>query len=171
MAEPIKTAVAYARFSSDNQREESIDAQVRAIQDYANRYGYLILEIYADKAVSARTDQRPEFQRMFSDIRKGIVSPEAVLVHKFDRFSRDRADSAIYKKKLKQKGIRLISVLEPVDDSPESVILEGLLESLSEYYSLNLAREVKKGLTENALNCRACMKIKMNASHFRSPFY
>lgn len=153
MAEPIKTAVAYARFSSENQREESLDAQVRGIQDYANRNGFVILKIYADRAVSARTDQRPEFQRMFSDIRNGIVVPNAILVHKFDRFSRDRADSAVYKRELKQRGMRLISVLEAVDDSPESIILEGLLESLAEYYSRNLSREVLKGLRENALKC------------------
>jgi site-specific DNA recombinase len=85
-------AVIYARYSSDNQREESIDAQVRAIKEYAAREGYNIIRIYADEAKSATTDQRPQFLQMMKDAESGLF--QAVIVHKLDRFSRDRFDSA-----------------------------------------------------------------------------
>ncbi|WP_170880189.1 recombinase family protein [Paenibacillus sp. RS8] len=144
----LKAAV-YARYSSDNQRDESIDAQVRAIDEYAKKNGYTIVEVYADKAHTATTDRRPEFQRLISDCNKGIF--DAVIVHKLDRFSRDKYHSVIYKRKLEVAGIRLISVLENLDDSPESIILVSVLEGMAEYYSKNLARETMKGLKETAL--------------------
>lgn len=145
-------AVIYARFSSDNQREESIDAQVRAIREYAQKHNILIVHVYADEARSATTDQRPQFQQMIHDSETGDW--QAVIVHKLDRFSRDRYDSAFYKRQLTMHGVRLISVLENLDDSPESVILESVLEGMAEYYSKNLAREVMKGMKETALACK-----------------
>ena len=148
----MQYVVAYARFSSDNQREESIDAQLRAIRSYCDTKGYILVDTYIDEARSATTDDRPSFQRMISDATAGQW--EAVIVHKLDRFSRNRYDSAIYKKQLRDVGVRVESVLEHLDDSPESVILESLLEGMSEYYSKNLAREVRKGQHENALKCR-----------------
>ena len=146
-----KKAVIYARFSSNNQREESIDAQIRAAKEFAERDGYDIVAIYADKAKSGTTDKRPEFLRMIKDCEKGIFN--CIIVHKLDRFSRNKYDSAVYKRKLKQFGIRLISVMERLDDSPESVILESVLEGFAEYYSKNLARETMKGLKENGYRC------------------
>ena len=140
-------AVFYGRFSSNNQREESIDAQLRAAKDFAQRSGYEIIEEYTDKAKSGTSDKRPEFLRMIKDAEKGNF--DCVIVHKLDRFSRNKYDSAMYKRKLKQCGIRLISVTEQLDDSPESVILESVIEGMAEYYSKNLARETMKGLTEN----------------------
>ena len=147
----LKKAVAYCRYSSDMQREESIEAQLRAIEEYASRNGFVVVEEYIDRAKSATTDQRPEFQRMISDSsKKGF---EAVIVHKLDRFSRDRYDSAFYKRELKRNNVRLFSVSENLDDSPESIILESVLEGMAEYYSKNLAREVEKGRKENAIKC------------------
>lgn len=145
-------AVAYARFSSDHQRDESIDAQLRAISEYAERNGFDIKEIYTDRALSARSDQRPGFQRMIKDSRSGDF--KAVIVHKLDRFSRDRYDSAFYRHELKKSGVMLYSVVENIDNSPESVILESVIEGMNEYYSRNLARETMKGLKENALTGR-----------------
>ena len=110
------------------------------------------MKIYTDEARSATTDNRPEFQHMMVDAETGEF--KAVIVHKLDRFSRDRYDSAYYKRLLKKNGIRLISVLENLDDSPESVILESVLEGMAEYYSKNLAREVRKGMNENALKAK-----------------
>jgi len=78
---------------------------------------------------------------------------EVVIVHKLDRFSRDRYDSAMYKRELRRNGVQLFSVLENLDNSPESVIMESVLEGMAEYYSKNLAREVRKGMRENALKC------------------
>ena len=81
---------------------------------------------------------------------------DTVIVHKLDRFARNRYDSAFYKRELKLNGVRVISVLENLDDSPESIILESVLEGMAEYYSANLAREVMKGLKEKALQCKHC---------------
>ena len=148
----MKKAVIYARFSSDNQREESIDAQVRAIEEYAERNNIIITNCYIDEAKSATTDNRPAFQQMINESERKNF--DYVIVHKLDRFSRDRYDSAIYKRKLKLNGISVLSVLENLDNSPESIILESVLEGMNEYYSKNLAREVKKGMKENALNCK-----------------
>lgn len=145
-------AVAYARFSSDNQREESIDAQLRAIRKYCLDNDIDLVYEYTDEAKSATTDNRPGFQRMFQELEQRDVS--MLIVHKLDRFSRNRYDSAIYKRKLQQLGIKLISVLERIDDTPESIIMQALLEGMSEYYSANLAREVRKGLNETALQCK-----------------
>lgn len=148
----MQKAAAYARYSSDSQREESIEAQLRAIREYCERNRMQLVKIYTDEARSATTDDRPGFLQMIQDSALGMF--DAVIVHKLDRFSRDRYDSAFYKRQLKKNGIRLISVLEPLDDSPESIILESVLEGMAEYYSANLARETLKGLKENAFECR-----------------
>lgn len=145
-------AIAYARFSSDNQREESIDAQLRAIRDYADKNGVIIIKEYIDEARSATTDDRPSFLQMFEEIAAGKVEVDFCYVHKLDRFARNRYDSAIYKRQLSNHNMRLIAVAQPLDDSPESIILESMLEAMNEYYSKNLSREVMKGMRENAFN-------------------
>ncbi len=147
----IKTAAAYCRFSSDNQRSESIDAQLRAIKEYCKRNKIKLIKIYADEALSGTSDKRAQFQQMIDDSKSGKFN--LVIVHKLDRFARDRYDSAVYKRILRDNGVTVVSVLENLDDSPESVILESVLEGMSEYYSKNLAREVRKGQNENALKC------------------
>lgn len=148
-----KRVVMYARYSSDNQRSESIDAQIRAMTKYCEQNKLQIVEKYIDEAKSGMSsDKRPEFMQMIADSSKHIF--DIVLVHKLDRFSRNRYDSAIYKNELKKNGVKVYSILENLDSSPESVILEALLEGMSEYYSKNLAREVMKGLKENALQCK-----------------
>lgn len=148
----IKKACAYIRYSSENQRDESLEAQMRAIKEFANSKGYEIVRVYEDKAKSATTDKRPQFLQMIKDAEKELF--DVVIVHKLDRFSRNKYDSALYKRKLKQYGIKLISVTEQLDDSPESVILESVIEGMAEYYSKNLARETMKGLKENAYKCK-----------------
>lgn len=141
--------VGYCRYSSENQRDgHSIEAQKRAIIDYCNHEGLTLVDFYIDEARTGTTDNRESFQNMIYDC--GLNKFEAVVVHKLDRFSRDRYDSAIYKKKLRDSGVRLISVTEPLDDSPESVMMEAVIEGMSEYYSKNLSREVLKGKTEAA---------------------
>ena len=143
----------YARFSSDNQREESIDAQIRIMEDYAKRTGpWEVIEPYVDRAKSATTDKRPAFQQMIQDAEDGKF--DAILVHKLDRFARDKYSSAVYKHRLKKCGVQLISVTENLDGSPESVMLESVLEGMAQYYSANLSREVMKGLMENALSAK-----------------
>ncbi len=148
----MNNAVIYARYSSDNQRSASIDAQIRAIEKYAKQNNLTIINNYVDEALSGMSDKRPAFKQMIDDSSKGLF--DFVIVHKLDRFSRDRYDSAIYKRKLKLSNVKLLSVVENIDGSPESILMESLLEGLNEYYSKNLAREVMKGLTENALQCK-----------------
>ncbi|KHL95865.1 recombinase [Paenibacillus sp. IHB B 3415] len=148
----IKKVGRYGRFSGDNQREESIDAQLRAIEAYCKQKGYVIVETYIDRAKSATSDKRPEFQRMIAD--SGNNKFDFIIVHKLDRFSRNRYDSAFYKRKLNLNGVRLLSVTENLDDSPESGILESVIEGMAEYYSRNLAREVMKGMKETAYQCK-----------------
>ena len=139
----------YARFSSDNQRTESIDAQLRAMKAYCQQRNFIIVNTYVDEAKSATTDRRPAFQQMIADSKEHNFN--ILLVHKLDRFARNRYDSAVYKRELKKNGVTVFSVLENLDDSPESIMMESVLEGMSEYYSQNLAREVMKGMRETAL--------------------
>lgn len=148
----MPTAAIYARYSSDNQRDESLDAQIRAIREYCQAKGIQVVKVYTDEARSATTDDRPGFIKMIKESALGQF--DTVIVHKLDRFSRDRYDSAFYKRELKKNGVRLVSVLENLDDSPESIILESVLQGMAEYYSKNLAREVMKGMKETALQCK-----------------
>ena len=148
----INWGVIYARYSSDNQRDESIDAQIRAAKEYAEKHDIKIMEIYIDRAKSATSDKRQEFQRMIADAKQKRF--KTVIVHKMDRFSRDKHDSVCYKKVLKDNDIKLVSVTEKLDDSPESLILEGVIESMAQYYSANLSREVRKGMKETAIQCK-----------------
>ncbi len=106
LATPPVRAALYARFSSDNQREESIDAQVRAIQDYARRNNLHIVKTYVDRAKSATSDKRPEFQRLIAD--SAHRQFDVIIIHKLDRFSRDKYDFAHYKRILKTNGVRLV---------------------------------------------------------------
>ena len=84
-----------------------------------------------------------------------------LIVHKLDRFSRDKYDSVIYKRKLRANGVRIISVVENLDDSPESIMLESVIEAMAQYYSKNLAREVMKGLRESAYVCKHLGRVMM----------
>lgn len=137
------TAVTYARFSSERQHESSIEAQQEAIADYCRQKHITIVEQYVDRALSGKSDNRPEFQRLLSDLRDRRV--DYVLVHKTDRFARNRYDAAIYSRVITQRGARLVAVAQDFGEGPEAVILEALMQGMAEYYSLNLATEVIKG--------------------------
>ena len=139
-------AVIYARYSSDRQREESIEGQLRECTEYAKKNNLTLLGTYVDRALSARTADRPDFQRMIADSAKGIF--DVVLVWKLDRFSRDRYDSAHYKHILKKNGVRLISIKENISDDPESreFYCEVIMDESSKMNQM-----VKKLLTLNQL--------------------
>ena len=107
-------AVIYARYSSDSQREESIEGQLRECREYADRNSMTVVGSYIDRALSAKTADRPEFQRMIKDSAKGLF--EIVLVWKLDRFSRDRYDSAHYKHILKKNGVKVVSAKEHISE-------------------------------------------------------
>ena len=144
--------VIYARYSSDNQREESIEGQIRENTAYANKNGIDIVGTYIDRAYSAKTDNRPEFQRMIKDsAKKGF---DVVIVWKLDRFSRNRYDSARYKAMLRKNDVKVVSATESISDGAEGIILESVLEGMAEYYSADLAEKVSRGMTENALKAR-----------------
>ena len=142
-------AVIYARYSSDNQREESIEGQIRECTAYAERNGITVVRHYIDRALSAKTDNRPDFQQMIRDSNKKLF--EIVLVWKFDRFARNRFDSANYKMILKKNNVHLISVMEPIAEGSQGILVETLLEGMAEYYSAELSEKVIRGQTENAL--------------------
>ena len=146
-------AVIYARYSSDSQREESIEGQIRECTDYAVKNGITIISSYIDRALSARTADRPEFQRLIADSEKRLF--DAVLVWKLDRFSRDRYDSALYKHLLRKNGVKVISAKENISEGPEGIILEAMLEGYAEYYSAELSQKIRRGQQENALKCKS----------------
>lgn len=141
--------VIYARYSSDAQREESIDAQIRENTAFAQRSGIEIVGTYIDRALSAKTDNRPEFQQMIRDSAKKKF--DVVIVWRLDRFSRNRYDSAKYKAILKKNNVRVISATENISENPEGILLESVLEGYAEYFSAELAVKVTRGMVENAL--------------------
>ncbi len=144
--------VIYARYSSDNQREESIEGQLRECKVFAEKNGITILGDYIDRAMSAKTDNRPQFQKMMKDSAKGMF--DVVIVWKLDRFARNRYDSAHHKNTLKKNGVKLVSATEPISDDPSGILLESMLEGYAEYFSAELAEKVMRGMTENALKCQ-----------------
>lgn len=146
-------AVCYARYSSHNQREESIEGQLRECQDFASRNDMVIIGEYIDRAISGKTDNRAEFQRMIKDSDKGKF--QAVIVYAIDRFARNRYDSANYKAKLKKNGVKVYYAKQNIPDSPEGIILESVMEGYAEYYSENLSIHIKRGMHENALQCKS----------------
>ncbi|MGN1222849.1 MAG: recombinase family protein [Christensenellales bacterium] len=145
----MKKAVIYARYSCDNQTEQSIEGQLRVCNEYAEKHDIKIIDNYIDRAISGTTDNRPEFKRMLKD--SNNKEWDYILVYKFDRFSRNKYESVIHKKSLKDKGISVISAMENIPDTPEGIILESLLEGLNQYYSAELSQKVKRGMRETRL--------------------
>ena len=143
--------VIYARYSSHNQREESIEGQIRKCRAYAEQNNITIIGEYIDRAMSGKTDKRDDFQRLIKDSAKGHF--QAVIMYTLDRFARNRYDSAHYKAQLKKNGVRLFYTEQSITDEPEGIILESVLEGMAEYYSENLSRGIKRGMHENALKC------------------
>ena len=142
----MKTAVIYARYSSDNQTEQSIEGQLHVCQDYAKRNDISIVDTYIDRAMTGTNDKRTDFQRMLKDSAKKAW--DYVIVYKLDRFSRNKYEMAMHKKTLKDNGIKLLSAMENIPDTPEGIILESLLEGMAEYYSAELSQKVKRGMNE-----------------------
>ena len=144
----MKNAVIYARYSSHAQNEQSIEGQLHVCHEYAKREGITVIDEYIDRALTGRSDDRPQFQKMIADAKKRAF--QYVIVYKLDRFARNRYDSAVYKHKLKQCGVKLLSAMENIGDNPESIILEAVLEASAEYYSVDLSQKIKRGRRESA---------------------
>ena len=143
-------AVIYARYSpGPNQRDESIEGQVRECKEIAKKHGLMVIHEYIDKRLSGTSDERPDFQRMLRDADRGLF--DVVITWKNDRFARNRYDSAIYKQRLKRNGVKIIYAKEHIPEGPEGIILESMLEGMAEYYSANLSQNIRRGQRENAL--------------------
>ena len=142
----MKTAVIYARYSSSNQTEQSIEGQLRVCNEYAAREGIVVLDTYIDRAMTGTNDNRADFQRMIKD--SGKREWEHVIVYKLDRFSRDKYATAVHKKTLKDNGVKLLSATECIPDTPEGIIMESLIEGMGQYYSEELSQKVRRGMNE-----------------------
>ena len=150
----IKIGAAYIRVSSDDQLEYSPESQLKAIRDYAKRAGYLIPDeyIFKDDGISGRSaSRRPEFRLMIATAKEGKAPPfSAIFVWKFSRFARNQEEAIMYKNLLRRRGVDVISISEPSTDSPFSSLIERIIEWMDEYYLINLAGEVRRGMTEKA---------------------
>lgn len=142
----MKTAVIYARYSSERQTEQSIEGQLHVCNEFAQRNDIRIIDTYIDRAMTGTNDNRADFQRMLKDSAKKAW--DYVLVYKLDRFSRNKYEMAMHKKTLKDNGIKLLSAMENIPDTPEGIILESLLEGMAEYYSAELSQKVRRGMNE-----------------------
>ena len=144
-------AALYARVSSDRQDVDlSVAAQMRALRDYARKNGYLVAREYVDEAESGRIADRPEFRKMIDAATKTNAPFREILVWKFSRFTRKREHAVAFKSLLRRKGVRVVSITEQADDTPTGKLLEGIIESVDEFYSENLAQEVLRGMREAA---------------------
>lgn len=154
-----KRAVIYARFSSYGQTEQSIEGQLRECYAFAKRNELMIVGEYIDRAMTGTSDHRPDFLKMIEESKK--KSFDFVLVYQLDRFARNRYDSAIYKSKLKKNGVRVISARENITDDASGILVEGMLESMAEYFSAELSQKVKRGIRESLLkgNCLGGIKL------------
>ena len=149
-----KRLVAYYRYSGgSHQTEQSIEGQLAACYDFAEREGYTVIGEYIDRAISARTDDRPDFQRMIADSAKHTF--EVILVYQLDRFSRNRYDSAVNKQKLKKNGVRVVSARENITADASGVLMEAVLEGMAEYYSAELAQKIRRGMDISGSKCLA----------------
>lgn len=145
------TAVIYARYSSHSQRDVSIEQQLRACRSFADRHSIEVVDVYEDRALTGTNDKRPGFQKMIQDAKKSCW--DYVIVYTLDRFARDRYDSAVYKRQLKDAGVKVLSAMENISDDPTGVLMESLLEGLAEYYSKELSRKIRRGMEDNATKC------------------
>ena len=148
----LKVACAYIRVSTDDQIEYSPDSQLKNIRNYAKTHGYIVPDefIFIDEGISGKnTKKRPAFNKMIGTAKLKPKPFDAILLWKFSRFARNREDSIVYKSMLrKQLGIDVISVSETIGDDKMSVLFEAMIEAMDEYYSINLAEEVKRGMLE-----------------------
>ena len=140
--------VVYARFSSHNQNEQSIEGQLKYCREYAQRNNMNIIHIYKDEARSGTSDDREQFLKMIEDSKTKTF--QGILVYQLDRFSRNRYNSAIYKAKLKKNGVRVFSARENISDDASGILMESVLEGMAEYYSAELGQKVVRGMDINA---------------------
>lgn len=145
----MKTAVIYARYSSDRQTEQSIEGQIRDCREFAQRNNIAIVGTYIDRAMTGTNDNREQFQKMLKD--SDNKAWDYCLVYKLDRFSRNKYEMAIHRKHLKDNGVKILSAKENIPDTPEGILLESLLEGINQYYSEELSQKTKRGMRETRI--------------------
>ncbi len=144
-------AALYARVSSDRQDVDlSVAAQLRALREHADRNCYVVVREFVDEAESGRVADRPQFQEMLDEAKTTQAPFREILVWKFSRFTRKREHAVAFKSMLRRRGIRVVSITEQADDSPTGKLLEGIIETIDEFYSENLAQDVTRGMREAA---------------------
>ena len=149
--QPLTPAALYARVSSDRQDVDlSVAAQLRALREYAKANGYSVAREYVDEAESGRIADRPQFREMIDEGSRPKSPFRVILVWKFSRFTRKREHAVAFKSQLRRKGIRVVSITEQAEDNATGRLLEGIIESVDEYYSENLGQEVTRGMREAA---------------------
>lgn len=146
--------VAYYRYSGGGgQTEQSIEGQRRDCEAWARSHGLIITHEYIDRHISGKTDNRAAFQQMMQDSDRHAF--DLLICWKTDRLARNRYDSAIYKSRLRKNGVKIMYAAESCIEGPEGIILEGLMESLAEYYSAELSQKLRRGQRESALKCHS----------------
>ena len=152
----MKTAVIYARYSSDKQTDQSIEGQLRVCYDYAEKNSINIVKVYVDRAMTGTNDQRADFQRMLSDSEKETFW-DLVLVYAIDRFGRNSIEIAVNKQRLKKNNKTLISATQRTSENIDGtknldgILLENVYIGLAEYYSAELSQKVKRGIKESLI--------------------
>lgn len=139
--------VIYARYSSDSQTEQSIEGQLRVCQDYAKNNDILIVDTYIDRAMTGTNDNRIAFQKMLKDSSR--KQWQYIIIYKLDRFSRNKFESVIHKKTLRDNGVTILSAMENLTDTPEGRMMETILEGFNQYFSEELTQKVNRGLQES----------------------
>ena len=145
----MKTCVIYARYSSNNQTEQSIEGQIRVCREYAQRNNLAVAGTYIDRATTGTNDNREQLQKMLKD--SDNKAWDYCLVYKLDRFSRNKYEMAIHRKHLKDNGVKILSAKENIPDTPEGILLESLLEGINQYYSEELSQKTKRGMRETRI--------------------
>ena len=149
--EPLRVAI-YVRVSSDSQDiNNSVEAQIAECEAFAKRHNYIVIKIYIDEAETGLASNRPQFQEMVYDALSNEKPYDVILVWKFSRFSRDKLDNALYKNRLRKRGVQIISIKEPIDNSPAGQMMENMIESMDAFYSANLSQDVRRGQRQVAL--------------------
>ena len=149
----LKTAVIYARYSSDSQTEQSIEGQVRVCKQFAEKNDLLVVDQYIDRATTGMNDNRAAFQQMLRDSKRRQWS--VVIVYKLDRFARNKYESVVNRKKLTDNGVELVSAMENIPDTPEGKLFLAVIEGFNEYFSEDLKQKVNRGLRESWLKGNA----------------
>ncbi|MCX4257792.1 MAG: recombinase family protein, partial [Oscillospiraceae bacterium] len=155
----MKTAVIYARYSSDKQSEQSIEGQLYDCYGYAKQHGIKVLREYIDRAMTGKNDDRPAFKEMIADSAK--EQWDYVLVWKLDRFARNTMDSAINRRELKKNGVRLLSVMESFGENASGEMMEHFIEAINEYYSADLREKTIRGMRQSALKAQSTGHIPL----------